>query len=101
VFVSHGGLNSIREAVEEEVPLLICPGYNIFDGHINALMVEEMGIGKTGNMATTYEDELTRNINGLANDVQYKTNLKRLKESNLKYGKTKLLEAIRGLSSVH
>ncbi len=43
VFVSHGGMNSIHDAMAHEVPLLIIP--QTFEQTLNGLRIEEVGAG--------------------------------------------------------
>jgi len=45
LFITHGGMNSVNEAMINGVPMLVFPVSN--DQPINAERVEELGIGKT------------------------------------------------------
>jgi len=60
LFVTHGGMNSINEAMINGVPMLVLPVSN--DQPINAERVNELGIGKTLNIKNLNEKALWESI---------------------------------------
>ncbi len=81
VFVNHGGLNSIKESIEAEVPMLVYPANATYDhsGNTARVVYHKLGI------RTEVGDELDKIKNAmkhLLNDRGFKARLKAFKESN-------------------
>jgi UDP:flavonoid glycosyltransferase YjiC (YdhE family) len=83
LFVTHGGLNSIREAVEAEVPMLVYPVHPEFDPIGNAARIVYHQLGLRGNAARATEDDIEKKIEELLSNPLYKTNVKKLKQRDL------------------
>lgn len=73
LFVTHGGQNSIMEALSYGVPLLVCPG--AYDQPRNAAKVQESGLGlkidrppEGGCDAATYQAQVTETLRKMVAD---------------------------------
>ena len=80
LFITHGGLNSIREAVNAEVPMLLYPVHPEFDPIGNAARIVYHRLGLRGNAATDSDDEIDAKINELLSNPLYKKNIQELKQ---------------------
>ena len=80
VFITHGGLNSIREAINAEVPMLLYPVHPEFDPIGNAARIVYHQLGLRGNAATDIDDEIDAKIHELLSNPLYKNNIKELKQ---------------------
>ena len=80
LFITHGGLNSIREAINAEVPMLLYPVHPEFDPIGNAARIEYHRLGLRGNAATDSDDEIDAKINELLSNPLYKKNIQELKQ---------------------
>jgi UDP:flavonoid glycosyltransferase YjiC (YdhE family) len=92
LYITHGGLSSIKESIHYEVPMLVYPLDLEWDQKSNALKVEYHGIGKQGDIVREEPDELKRKIMSLLNDNnQQKNNIKNMnKYITAKYNKAYL-----------
>jgi UDP:flavonoid glycosyltransferase YjiC (YdhE family) len=59
-FISHGGANSVMEAITRGVPLIISPICN--DQHHNAILAERAGVGRTVNLERATVSEVATAI---------------------------------------
>ena len=101
LFVTHGGMNSVNEAMAGGVPMLLLPISN--DQPINAKRVEELGMGKILEMRTLNEDILWDSISTTLHDKKIQASVSLAKEKLRKNdgGETaaKILASFRGLHS--
>jgi UDP:flavonoid glycosyltransferase YjiC (YdhE family) len=67
LFITHGGLGSIKEAIEYEVPMLVYPLDLQYDQNGNGLKVELHGIGLRGNFAYERTHDMRTKIDKLLN----------------------------------
>lgn len=74
VFLTAGGYNSICEAITFEVPMIIKPLMN--DQHLNAIIIEELGIGVNLENAELYDEFIAVQLN----NKKYKKNIKKVHE---------------------
>jgi zeaxanthin glucosyltransferase len=81
VFVTHGGLSSIKEAIVALVPMLIIPVHNQYDPRGNAARVQFHGMGILGNVNSTAE-LLHHQINSLASDTRFRSNIRAIRETD-------------------
>jgi zeaxanthin glucosyltransferase len=100
LFISHGGINSIGEAVANEVPLLIYPVHPRFDGRGNSVRVQQLGLGLTGDIIADQEPELERKMNELLTNSFYRERLREFRMTNQSY-EGKLLDVIKKLSPIN
>jgi UDP:flavonoid glycosyltransferase YjiC (YdhE family) len=93
-FISHGGLNSIKEAIHFNVPMLIYPLEG--DQFGNAQKVKYHNLGLTGNIELISKESLKSNLSILINErSKYKSNLQDFNQRISNYNSTEvLLEAI-------
>jgi zeaxanthin glucosyltransferase len=96
VFVTHGGLSSINEAIEALVPMLVVTVHYQFDPPGNAARVEFHGLGIRGNMNSDSQ-QLIRQLNTLTGNGQFKTRLKHFREKNAAYTPERFLSVFDSL----
>lgn len=84
VFVTHGGLSSIKEAIEAVVPMLMITVHHQYDPPGNAARVQHLGLGLLGNVDCT-ADELGQQLEALMHENKFRENLLALREKNSKY----------------
>jgi len=80
LFITHGGLNSIREAINAEVPMLVYPVHPEFDPIGNAARIVYHRLGLRGNAATDIDDEIDAKVNELLSNPLYKKNIQELRQ---------------------
>ncbi|XP_051896185.1 UDP-glucuronosyltransferase 2C1-like [Pristis pectinata] len=76
VFISHGGINGIYEAIYHGVPLIGMP--LLFDQFDNLFRLESRGAAKVMNVATMHSTDLLQALNELINSTFYRDNMKKL-----------------------
>lgn len=76
LFITHGGLGSIKEAIEYEVPMLVYPIDLVYDQVGNAFKVEYHRIGERGNFYNEKLLGLEQKTTTLLNESIYKENIK-------------------------
>lgn len=79
VFVSHGGANSVMEALAHGVPLLVSPICN--DQPHNARFVAEAGAGIACDLARAGVDEVRRHLAALCGDGEHRRAARRIADS--------------------
>ena len=84
VFITHGGLSSIKEAVDAVVPMLMINVHQRFDPPGNAARVEYHGMGIRGS-AGNQVGELQQQVTRLLTDETYRQRIRELKENNKRY----------------
>jgi zeaxanthin glucosyltransferase len=80
LFITHGGFNSIREAIIAEVPMLVYPFHPEFDPIGNAARIVYHQLGLRGNAVTDSDDEIDAKISELLSNPVYKKNIQELKQ---------------------
>jgi UDP:flavonoid glycosyltransferase YjiC (YdhE family) len=79
LFITHGGLNSIKEAVHAEVPMLAYPVHHEFDPNGNTARLVYHGLGLDGEAETDSIEEIRSKIQALLQNRQYKTMIQTMK----------------------
>lgn len=97
LFITHGGLNSIKEAVYAEVPMLIYPIHPEYDPKGNAARIVYHGLGLRGNAAVEPAEEIEQKIKELLLNPRYKRNIKELKQKDALYTGDRFLEIINSI----
>ena len=78
-FVTHGGMNSISEALVYGVPMLVIPF--VSDQPTNAKYIEKLGVGKTSAYSEINRDTLKNTVFSIMADQNIKNNLTQLQKS--------------------
>jgi zeaxanthin glucosyltransferase len=97
LFICHGGINSIKEAVYSSVPLLVYPLRKDVDHEGNAARVEYHSIGLRGNIRSDDVPTIRQKIETLLDSKVYIENLQRLKIQDEKYNEVNFLKMFHGL----
>lgn len=94
VFITHGGINSIKEAVYSEVPMLMIPVHGDYDPKGNAARVVYHGLGLRGDAQTDSTKEIKEKISDLLNNPFYKKSLRHLKMKDESYTADNFLQRL-------
>jgi UDP:flavonoid glycosyltransferase YjiC (YdhE family) len=97
VFISHGGLNSIKESIEAEVPMLVCPAYATYDHNGNTARVVYHRLGLR---ITLHDDEdaIQKGISELINNPDFRKKLRTFKEMNARYSIKPFIDFVSNVS---
>ena len=94
VFISHGGLNAIKEAVHAGVPLLVFPVDSRTDQPGNAMRVVFHGLGLQGNLVHDTPSEIQNKINRLMNNPSFPERLNALRFQDKNYLPSQAVELL-------
>jgi len=95
IFVTHGGANSVMEAIRSNVPLLISPVCN--DQFHQAHYVRRSGVGLVLDLHTASMTECRATLEELLNSVEIKRQMKRVSDSYQRDGAAEAASLIEGL----
>ena len=73
LFITHGGMNSVSEAMIHGVPMLVIPF--VSDQPANARQVEKLGLGKVLDYKAITADKLKETAMAVVEDLQIRENL--------------------------
>lgn len=76
LFITHGGLGSVKEAIEYGVPVLAYPLDLKYDQNGNAFKIEHHGLGLRGNFQFERVSDLRAKLTRLLTDDAFRRNLK-------------------------
>src|SRR5688572_15167905 len=82
LFITHGGINSIKEAVHAEVPMLLYPIHREFDPVGNAARIDYHALGLRGNISLDSAEVIKEKITTILKDAVYKKNVQALKKKD-------------------
>jgi len=99
VFITHGGINSIKEAVYAGVPMLVYPFDITTDRIGNASRVFHYKLGLQGDLVNDSVDDVVHKISELINDDVYKKNIYALREKDILY-EEKFIEHFKNIEPV-
>ncbi len=85
IFVTHGGLNSVKEALELGIPLLAYPVDMRFEQPSNAAKIVFHGLGLKGDLKSETYSSMAKKIEKLLIEAHYKENIKVFNESLCSY----------------
>lgn len=77
LFITQGGQQSIEEAIDRTIPMLVIPF--LIDQNLNAKKIVEKGIGCQMELHSLSEDKLSETINEMLSP-RYKQNIEKLKD---------------------
>lgn len=100
IMIGHGGLNSVKECVNFEVPMLLFPLNHKWDQPGNAARVVYHEIGLRGDIEKDTPTQINAKINELLTNPKYKTNITAMKnriDQNPAYKPERILEIIENL----
>lgn len=92
VFITHGGTNSVREALYFGVPLLLCPLGS--DQFVVSDIMEELQLGKRFHIENISSKEIIKTIEAIINDNEMKERIKEAQASLINAGGIKNAVAI-------
>ncbi|WP_158281317.1 nucleotide disphospho-sugar-binding domain-containing protein [Dyadobacter jejuensis] len=75
LYVTHGGLGSVKESLQYGVPMLVYPLDPHYDQNGNGLKVEHHGLGLRGVFHHERSVDMKRKIEELLSDEKYKSNI--------------------------
>lgn len=78
VFVTHGGMNSVSEALFYGVPMVVIPF--VSDQPVNARCVEKLGVGKALAYSKVNKASIKENVMSVLSNVDIETNIKKVQE---------------------
>ena len=78
VFVTHGGMNSVSEALVSGTPMVVIPFSS--DQPVNAQCVEKLGVGKALDRKLVNKDSLKDAVFSVLKDSQLKSNIAKVQE---------------------
>lgn len=78
LFITHGGMNSVSEAMIHGVPMLVIPF--VSDQPVNALQVEKLGLGKVLDYKDITADKLRETAMAVMEDHQIRENLQKIQK---------------------
>lgn len=76
VFVTHGGMNSVSEALINSVPMVVIPMSS--DQPVNARCVEKLGVGKVLSPSSVSSETLRNTVVSVMNDTQIKQHFEKI-----------------------
>ena len=100
VFITHGGLNSIKEAIDQAVPMLVYPGESVMDPPGNSTRVVYHELGLRGNMKTDTTEDIGNKVSMLLSEKKFKANLEALKQINRSYSSAKAIALLSNLPPI-
>ncbi len=87
VMITHGGMNSIKECILNEVPMVVYPLNNKWDQPGNSARVVYHGLGLRGNVRSESHKKIIQKVMHLLTNDSYKQNLKTMKQKVIKEDK--------------
>jgi UDP:flavonoid glycosyltransferase YjiC (YdhE family) len=100
VFITHGGLNSIKEAIDQAVPMLVYPSESVMDPPGNSTRVVYHELGLRGDMKTDTVEDIHTKINQLLTAQKFKESVAKLKQVNRSYASDKAIALLSNLPPI-
>ncbi len=94
VFITHGGLNSIKESIDAEVPMLVYPVHDEYDPRGNAARFLYHKLGLRSNIASDSPEDIASKIRELLSNNNYRHNIFQLKDADRHYNAIRFMDAI-------
>jgi zeaxanthin glucosyltransferase len=86
LFITHGGSNSVKEAISLGVPLLVYPERAEQPGM--AVRVVHHGLGRAGNSARARTRDILKDIDAVLENDLYRRNVAKMREAFAQYDRT-------------
>lgn len=80
LFITHGGLGSIKESIFYGVPMLVYPLDTRYDQNGNALKIEYYNLGKRGSLNFDRKSDVTSKIQSILFEARFKNNVRRFRD---------------------
>jgi zeaxanthin glucosyltransferase len=75
LFITHGGINSVHDAIRHKVPMMVYPIDSNYDQNGNSSRVVFHGFGLRGDFDTATVDDIRQNIVRIFNDISFRKKL--------------------------
>jgi UDP:flavonoid glycosyltransferase YjiC (YdhE family) len=76
LFITHGGLGSVKEAIETMCPMIVCTLDKVWDQTGNGAKVKHHGLGEyIGHISNISTDSLSKSISKIFQDGRYLANI--------------------------
>ncbi|HZY80267.1 MAG TPA: glycosyltransferase [Cyclobacteriaceae bacterium] len=75
MFITHGGINSVHDAIRYGVPMLVYPLALNYDQNGNSARVVHRGLGLRGHLKHDTIQELRKKMVDIFNDIKFRKNL--------------------------
>lgn len=85
VFITHGGINSVHDAIRSSVPMLVYPLEDNYDQNGNSSRVVYRGFGLRGDFDKDTASEMRSKLNGIFGDIRFRKNLEEFKKQTSDY----------------
>lgn len=96
VFITHGGMNSVKESIQAGVPMLLYPIHADYDPRGNAARITYHALGLRGDITRDTRQVLQQKIQTLLENPAFKANIRHLQEINAAYTPQTLLTSLVG-----
>ena len=94
VFITHAGLNSIKEAIHAEVPMLAIPVHPRFDPKGNAARLQHHRLGLASDPKASNQQTIKTHLQELMSNHDYRLNLRKMKQADLQYTAESFLQLL-------
>jgi zeaxanthin glucosyltransferase len=95
-FVTHGGTNSVKEAIEQQVPMLVYTVETRIDQPGNARRIAHYGLGLTGTLEGDTVESIADKLTKLLSEPSFKEKLQTLKQQCDGYTMQALIDGVLG-----
>lgn len=85
LFITHGGINSIHDAIRATVPMIVYPIENGYDQNGNSSRVVHHGLGLRGDFDKDTSADMKAKVIEILGDPRFRKNLMALKEKTSYY----------------
>lgn len=85
LFITHGGINSVHDAIRAGVPMIVYPIENGYDQNGNSSRVVHHGLGLRGDFDNDTTDEMKRKMSEIFNDIGFRKNVEALRDKTSYY----------------
>lgn len=85
LFITHGGINAVKEAVAQKVPMLVYPLNRKWDQPGNSARIQRLGLGLKGSIYRDSPKNIRKKIRKLLSDETFRENICVLSRSEENY----------------